>query len=260
MSKSLTRRDMVRIVGGVACTGAAAVVMARADQTVPGAKPSVQTLPWKYKPLDPEVAAQRAFEGYNKHHCMFGAFESIVAPIAEELGPPYKDFPFDMMTYGAGGINGWATICGCLNGAAAAFQLLSPKPEPLIDALFAWYEREQLPNVQPKGMKFAEVRSVSGSPLCHQSISHWCAAAKKKSFSDERKERCGTLTASVARQAVLLMNDQAAAKPLKVVLSQNAQNCMSCHEKGSVLENMRAKMDCAGCHAPLIGKHPKAKT
>ena len=51
-----------------------------------------------------------------------------------------------MLAYGAGGINGWATVCGALNGAAAAFQLLSPKPETLIDTLFAWYEGESLPN------------------------------------------------------------------------------------------------------------------
>jgi hypothetical protein len=31
---------------------------------------------------------------------------------------------------------------------------------------------------------------------------------------------------------------------------------MSCHEKGGALENMRTKMDCGGCHAPLMDKHP----
>jgi putative redox-active protein with C_GCAxxG_C_C motif len=220
----------------------------------------MRELPWPYKPIDPDVTAQRAFDAYHKHHCMYGAFEAMVAPVAEQLGAPYKDFPFEMFAYGAGGINGWATVCGALNGAAAALQIFSSKPEPLIDALFAWYESEPLPNFYPKGAKFPEVRSIGNVPLCHQSIAEWCKVSKKTAYSADRAERCGTITASVARKAVLLLNEQAAAKPVAVALPKETQACMSCHEKGGALENMRTKMNCGGCHAPLIGKHPLKKT
>jgi hypothetical protein len=260
MKKSMNRREVVVLLGGVAAAGGVGTLL-RADQAPSPSKPGeAHKLPWPYKPLDPDVTAQRAFDGYNKHHCMYGAFEAVVAPIAEQLGSPYKDFPFDMFTYGAGGINGWATVCGALNGAAAAFQLFSAKPEPLIDTLFAWYESEPLPNFYPKGAKFPEVRSVAKLPLCHQSIAEWCKVSNKKAYSDQRKERCGTITASVARQAVILLNAQAEGKPLALALSKETQSCMTCHEKAGALENMRTKMNCGGCHAPLMGKHPLKTT
>ena len=52
--------------------------------------------------------------------CMLGAFEPIVRGVADKLGAPYTSFPFAMFAYGAGGVAGWGTLCGCLNGAAAA--------------------------------------------------------------------------------------------------------------------------------------------
>jgi hypothetical protein len=257
MNKSWNRRELIKIVG-VAGAGAATGLVARADQAAPSAKPAsvMHNLPWPYQPLDPDVVAQRAFEGYKKAYCMYGPFEGIVASMAERLGTPYQDFPFTMFKYGAGGINGWATVCGALNGTAAAFQMLSARPEPLIDALFVWYEVEALPDFHPIGAKFPEIRSVSGTPLCHTSISKWCAASGKRSYSPERAERCGAIAASVARKAVLLLNEQAAGKPAGISLPAATQNCMSCHEKGGAVENTRTKMNCGGCHAPLRGKHP----
>ncbi len=133
---------------------------------------------------------------------MYGAFEAIVGTLGDQYGAPYKDFPFPMFKYGAGGANGWATLCGALNGSMAAIQLLSPDPGPVIDSLMSWYETEPLPNFYPKGAKFPEVRSVAGTPLCHESIAHWTKVAGKTSYSPERTERCGTLTASVARKTV----------------------------------------------------------
>jgi hypothetical protein len=258
MKTEINRRQLVTLLTGVAGVGAAATLVAHADQLGGGKDPAeaLQKVPWPYQPLDPDKAAQRGFEGYYKAECMYGVFDAIVGPVAEQLGSPYKDFPFLMFKYGGGGIKGWGTICGALNGAAAAVQLLSPEPDQLVNALFTWYEHEQLPDIHPKGTKFAEVRSVAGSPLCHQSIAHWTNASGKLAYSPERAERCGSLVASVAKQTVLLLNQQAAGKPIIFALPKATQSCMSCHEKGGALENMRTKMDCGGCHAPLMGKHP----
>ena len=49
-----------------------------------------RNVPWPYKPLNPDAGAQRGFEGYYKAECMYGTFEAIVGPIAEQLGSPYK--------------------------------------------------------------------------------------------------------------------------------------------------------------------------
>ena len=212
-------------------------------------------VPWPYKALDPDVVAQQGFEGFWKGECMYGAFNAIAGSVADQLGAPYKDFPFMMMKYGGGGINVWGTICGALSGSAAAIQLLSPKPPELIDALFVWYEETALPDFHPSGAKFPEIRSVSTTPLCHSSIGNWCAKSGKHTYSPERSERCGALSGAVARKAVLLLNDQLASKSVTVALPAAAQNCMSCHEKGGAMENSRGKMNCSGCHSPKLNPH-----
>lgn len=264
MSNRTSRRQLVRqlvqVTGGIASAGAAGTLFARVSQTArPAAAQAdagMRRLPWPYKPLDPDAAGQRAFDSMAKGGCMFGAFDALAGSVADQLGAPYTDFPFQMAAYG-GGINGWGTVCGALNGSAAAFQLISARPGPLVDALFAWYDSEALPNFAPKGMKFAEIRSVAGLPLCHQSIAMWCKVSKKGAYTPERGERCAALTASAARKAVLLLNDQVASKPVSFALPQLTQSCIACHGRGGAQPNALTKMDCGGCHAPLIGKHPQ---
>jgi hypothetical protein len=248
------RRSWVKVLGGAA--GAGLALTAGAGELVSPAPRGMRSLPWPYGPLDPDATGERAFRSYLKGHCMYGTFDAVVGQVAERLGEPYASFPFDMFVYGAGGVQGWATLCGALNGCAAAFQLLAEKPEPLTDALFAWYEREALPDFVPKAAKLPNVPSVAGSPLCHASISSWCAASGKKSYSAERKERCGVLTASVARRAVQLLDLQRAGKALPVALDEPSAKCAGCHEHGGVLENTRSKMACGGCHFHLGSKHP----
>jgi hypothetical protein len=245
---------MLKGAAGLAVLAAARDASA-ASATVPAG--SLSTLPWPYQPLDPEITAERAFQSYSKGHCMYGSFEAIVGQVAEKLGAPYTGFPFAMFAYGAGGVHGWATLCGALNGAAAAFQLLSTEPAKLTDALFAWYERAALPDFSPRAAKFPTVRVAAGSPLCHASISAWCHGSGKRSYSAERKERCGALTASVARKAILLLADQQGGS-LAPTLSESATACGQCHEKGGSLENTRTKMDCRGCH-DLARDHETAR-
>jgi hypothetical protein len=248
------RRQFGKLIAG---TAGVVLVGGTARAELKGAG-KLATLPWPYTPLDPEKVAARGFAGYGKAHCMYGAFEAVAGATAEALGEPYTSFPFDMFEYGAGGINGWATICGALNGAAAAFKVLSKNPGPLTDELFSWYERAALPDMKIEKAKFPNVASVAGSPLCHTSISRWCQAASKASYSAERKERCGVITACVARRAVELLNAQAAGKPFPVLpAGGGATACAKCHEKGGEVENTRAKMDCKGCHFHLGGEHPK---
>jgi len=253
-AKKLNRRELITIIGGLAGTGAAVSLYATTGQTVPPTPAaSTQRVPWPYQSVDADAVAQRAFDSYLKGHCMYGSFEAIVGTVADHLGDPYKRFPFMMFKYGAGGVNGWGTLCGALNGSLAAIQLLSSSPDLLIDNLMAWYETEALPNFYPKGAKYPEVRSAAGTPLCHESIAHWCKASNKKSYSAERVERCGTLTASVARKTVQILNDQITGKPLALFgQSKQTQSCSVCHEKGGMVENMRSKMECGGCHQPQI--------
>ena len=163
-----------------------------------------------------------------------------------------------MMVYGKGGVVGWASLCGALNGAAAAINLVSPEPDPLIDELYRWYEKEALPDYKPTNAKFDIQTSLSDSVLCHVSVTNWVDETGFKSFSPERGERCGWLAASTAKYAAELLNNQYDGTFTAVHgISTNVSQCRGCHDQGSDMENTRGKMECGSCHPELGAKHPE---
>ena len=51
-----------------------------------------------------------------------------------------------MMRYGAGGIAGWGTVCGALNGACPIITLVAGKDyNKLVNELMGWYAHNPLP-------------------------------------------------------------------------------------------------------------------
>ncbi len=87
-------------------------------------------LPWPYKKLDLDAAAERGYEGYYKGACCYAAFDGIVGGLRKEVGGPYNTFPAGMMVFGEGGVAGVSTLCGALNGAAMAIFLTAGGAEP----------------------------------------------------------------------------------------------------------------------------------
>lgn len=237
-------------------SGAAALAGALAGAPPPsapsGEKPvpleAMGRVPWPYLPLDPEAVAEAAFRVYQKGLCMRAVFEPLVGAVAARLGPPFTALPFGMFGYGAGGVSGWGTLCGTLNGGAAAFALLSPNPAPLISALFAWYESESLPDVVVPGGRFETARAVAGSVLCHASVAKWCAVSGKTIGSPERFERCGVLAACVARKATLLLNAQSAGTRISAPLDKTSASCLTCHGSHGSKSRANGRMRCAPCH------------
>ena len=232
--------------------------------------PEMPALPWEYRKLDPQKAADLGYQGYCGKtfdgeklygaHCCFGAFYAIIKSLADEVGSPYKEFlPVTAMaTVGKGGVVGWATVCGALNGAAWAAYLCLPEEEAdkVINELYSWYQYEELPKYRPpKAMKASldpMPTSVANSPLCHASVTNWCTASGYRAFSKERSERCARLTADVAQKAVELMNAIHDGTFVYVYYEENTKlnTCGSCHSnKGSTIEDTRGKMYCASCHS-----------
>jgi hypothetical protein len=262
METMADRRTLMTSLAGLGALAGLAGAASVAAQAMPSKGALIEAMgrvPWPYRPLDPDTVARQAFEVFQKGACMLGVFEPIVRGVAERLGPPYTAFPFPMFSYGAGGVMGWGTLCGTLNGAAAAFALLSAQPAPLTAALFAWYEREALPDVVPHAARFPNVAVTAGSVLCHASASRWCAASGKRFASPERFERCGALAASVARKAVLLLNAQAGGRLAVPPPDQATAACLGCHGGRGELGNTSGRMACAPCHTPVdlaSHKHP----
>lgn len=253
-------------IGVVATSGLAGLVACApkeaAAQTQPTQAAAAAQFPWPYQKLDAAAVAERAYAAYYEGGCMFGAFEGIIAELRDKVGGPYKAFPSAMMKYGAGGVAGWGTLCGALNGAAAAIYLMQDAKvaNAIIGELFAWYGAEALPNYKPKNPKFQTiVTSVANSQLCHVSVTTWSKTSGLKTGSPERAERCAWLTASVAKYTVELLNQQAdsAFKGTHEV-PQEVKACLSCHGKGGQVENVHASAQnsCITCHTDIKPNHP----
>jgi hypothetical protein len=258
------RRDLLKMFA--AASGAAALTpfLGRNLQAT-AATDAIPIVPWPYKKLNPELAAERGYAGYYKGACCYGAFDAVVSQLKEEVGFPYTMMPTEMMVFGEGGVAGISSLCGALLGASSAIFLVAGGLEgekreeafALIRELFAWYEQEALPNYRPKNPKFEITTSVARSPLCHASVTRWSKASGFKSFSKERSERCGWLTASVAKFTVETLNSKLDTpfKPAHA-LSSEVKACRGCHDRGGAVENSRGMMDCGGCHFTGKAKHP----
>jgi hypothetical protein len=225
--------------------------------------------PWPYVKLDPEMIRKKGHLGYYKAHCCYGAFWAIIDSLREEIGFPYTQIPAEMMIYGAGGVAGWGTLCGALNGAFAAINLVTDEKtcKKIVHELMGWYTETPLPTeisnqyavehaflVEEYKSDEALAQSVAGSPLCHVSVTKWCQASGYASGSPERSERCGRLTGDVAARAVELLNqyiDNAFEPTFELPAGTTA--CRACHFKGKDYDQgqfTRGKMDCLQCHEP----------
>lgn len=218
-----------------------------------GTPAAVPAWPWPYVKLDPQVVAEAAYQGYYEGGCMFGAYAAILRTLQTEAGFPFTQIPVEMSKYGAGGVSGWGTLCGTLNGAGSAINLVAKDYGKIIGELMAWYSTTSFPTYQPSAPKVEiGVASVSGSPLCHVSVSKWCEASGFKEESAERKERCARLTAEVAAHAVELLNQYADSGEFTPTLgpADSVKECGACHLKGGTVGNTLAQMDCVQCHEP----------
>lgn len=206
--------------------------------------------PWKYVKLDPQDIAQRGYVSYYQAGCMYGVFNAIISALKEQVGVPFTYVPTEMSRYGEGGAVGWATLCGALNGASLAVNLISKDYANILNDLYQWYSKTAFPIYKPTTPKVdISATSVSDSPLCHVSVTLWCEAAKVKSESPARSERCARVTADVASKTVQMLNDWADGKyAVSYTANQSVQTCGVCHLKGGPIEDARGKMDCVVCH------------
>ncbi len=115
----------------------------------------------------------------------------------------------------------------------------------MINELMAWYKDTPFPIYQPKGMNLPT--TVADSSLCHVSVTKFMQLMDIPRDSPERKERCGGLTADVAKFTVAMLNDFADQKLNTGVFKPSAPvgECMTCHSKMSYAHG---KENCVSCH------------
>ncbi|MDX9755597.1 MAG: C-GCAxxG-C-C family protein [bacterium] len=207
---------------------------------------------WPYHPVDINRAGELAYHLYEEGSCMYAMFGSILKQLAEQHGEPYASFPDYMMKYGASGIGSYGSVCGALNGAAAAVGLFVQNKahrEELIEHFFTWYEKTALPIYTPTSSTISIPTSVSDSVLCHASTSKWVKASGLSIEGPERAERCSRLTADVAQKTVGMLNDYFSGQyQTSTELSEETSTCVQCHGGKGKLSNIKGKMECSACH------------
>lgn len=219
--------------------------------------------PFPLVELDPEEARLRGHAGYYAGGCAYGSFYALLSLLRDKVGGPYNQIPFRTLSYGKAGVVGWGTLCGALNGAAAAITLALPNADyaKVINELVGWYTITPLPTDASNKIGAAGgfvrtakkdyprvllVQSVSKSPLCHASVSQWCAAAKLGQSAPERMERCARLTGDTAARAVELLNAYKKGSFVPTfALDAETQSCLGCHKDSQV-----GQMSCTSCHEP----------
>ena len=248
-------------------------------------------LPWKYEELDPEYVRKLGHLGLYCFGCGGGSFWAIMWALREKIGYPYTLVPIPSkddllkalsegkkpsvpvpMQFGVAGGVGWASLCGALNGSAAAINIATEwsKAQKIIKMLFRWYEETSFPSDISNGYAVrheflvpkyksdkALPQSVSGSVLCHISVSKWCVRSGYASGSPERGERCARLTGDTVAKAVEFLNASLRGEletvyPFK--LSSETAECTTCHYMGKNYEEgqfTKGLLACEACHQDL---------
>lgn len=219
------------------------------------ASPQSAAWPWPYEYLDPEVVRIKAHDLYwADKDCSSGVFGAFTDVLSEKIGEPWTLMPMEVMLYGrGGGVSTWGALCGTLNGGAGIISLVVSKADStaLINELWGWYTTENMPTDASNNADYVDkrytdpiVQSLSGSVLCHSSLTQWCMLAGKDKGDISRKERCARLAADIAAKTAEILNDYFASKfsGTFVVPASNA-TCNSCH--GS---KVMTTMECVSCH------------
>jgi hypothetical protein len=193
-------------------------------------------------------------DGTTHGGCAFGTFNAIIGQLAEEVGAPYTTIPVQMMDWAGAGVVGFGTLCGTLNGAAAAIGLICSGRDAsaFVSDLLTWYSEADLPtNLYAPTGELPQSRADSN--LCHVSLTHWCRTSGFASGSPERAERCSRLAGDVAATAVEMLNTSA----LGLQRPSEKTVCRACHYMGdnyAAGQFTHGEMNCLTCHISLKEK------
>lgn len=246
MDEKMTRRD---VLGKAALLSAGVFFGGLTAKSAKAAQePLARQWPWPYEKLDPAVTAEIAYKQWYELGCGGTVVYSIFEQLAKKVGEPYASFPVESFAIFEGGMVGWGTICGSVNGASiVAALIVGPPTWEEISGIIAsntmdWYSHANMPVYvpkEPKANKDSIIQTVSDSPLCHVSVGKWMKASGFALGSDERKDRCARVSASVAYKLVERLNqwkdegedfyeDKAWSGPVKAGIT-GQYNCANCH-------------------------------
>lgn len=229
--------------------------------------------PWSYTTLDADKVARRAYEVYYVSGCMEATWWPIVEALAasglSDAATTWGTLPKDMMKFGGGGVAGWGTLCGTLNGSCAIIAAIAGTATIKIsDEAMQYYAETPLPTngvdrsmrkddwipVYPAGAKIAPTglplvnvpTSTAHSQLCHASLSQWTMTTGSADGTIEQKDRCGKACYDMVFKTVTMLNAWKASGALPAgTLDASIAACQTaCHTTPIA----KGKMACDSCH------------
>ncbi len=268
-ARIVSRRSFITTAAGVA----AGIELAQLPGTTAYAAEALPALPWPYPMggLDVEALRKAAYTNHKTKYpgCGYCTSQTLIEAIGNALAAegaasnPWKLLPLGLYKFANGGVLGWGTICGALNGAIAVMTLLG-KQGAVGEALLDYFGTAELPTSMlvgwtPPGSTAplaAIPATVSNSPLCHVSASKWAAVAGVPVSSALKAERCVRLvTDIVARTAELLNLSFTGGSVAPWAPLATYAECYGCHTKADMVPSEQGKMDCTDCHADVIPSH-----
>ncbi len=291
----LSRRDFLIKTG--ALTAGMAVAGGLIGSLAGDARAAV-TVPIDFEQLDVERVRKYALEGYKGYAtdwngtaitgaggCCFGAAYGLLRELwTNGSNEQWRNINATLFNYGGGGINSWGTLCGALNGSLYIMSIAQGGYSAAAgNELMTWYCRMPFPSatlidgtenkVLTSPLEKRQVTSVSGSPLCHASVSTWIKAVNDKQFASggatvggtEKGDRCARLTGDTAAKAAMILNSILANRFRGLGLHTTDTNfCIDCHNQGAISTNYTSKgvankadeqgmMPCVECHGEEQG-------
>jgi len=228
---------------------------------------ALKDFPWSYTPLDAEKVARRAYEVYFASGCHEATWWPIVEALAAsdlpDAATTWGTLPKNIMKYGGGGVAGWGTLCGTLNGSCGVIAAVGA-PGKLSDEAMQYYAETPLPtngvdrsirkgdwtpagtNVPTAGPLVNVPTSTAHSQLCHASLSQWTMTTGSADGTREQKDRCGKACYDMVFKTVTMLNEWKANGTLPAgTLDPTFASCVTaCHTSPIA----KGKMACDSCH------------
>jgi Putative redox-active protein (C_GCAxxG_C_C) len=282
--ESLSRRAFISAGGAMAAGTVVSALAPRVAEAQVAAPPA--PVPWPIPVLDPNFVRDWGYWGYwatdafrnANYGCAYGVAGALIESIKRGLGPgtPWDTLPYEIFKWGKTGCVESGTLCGALAGALPIFSLAAPMANvEMGQDLLRWYQETALPSFEMDTLDSkrpypGQAQSMSGSPLCHISVSKWCQASGKTAGSNDRKTRCAKITGDVGKMAATILNRYVPGqKYVKIYPAQPElyAECVKCHvdapppptPDGIRLNNSLGVSNCVTCHPdaqPVMSRKP----
>lgn len=267
--QTLSRRKFIAGLG--AAIGLAAIPLAARQAEAADVH---HDIPYAYTMQDPIAVAKRSYETYYTGGCAEATWWSIVEALAKDSSNPdqtlWASIPKKLFAFGGGGISGWGTVCGTLNGSAALIKAVGA-PNSLVDAVMLYYAETPLPTRAaedavkaggwtPAFMPRENVPTCIGhTQLCHASVSAWTMMTGYADGGTEQKDRCAKACYDLTYKTVALLNawKTNGAQP-SVTLDPTVTMCAGVCHTANGMAPQKSKMACDSCHDETMD-HPTAK-